>query len=221
LPNRGRPGQEHHHGFLQVTEGTQIQEGEIMKKSLLSVLLLLLFCVSASAGVKKTKLSAADLQKRQAVMASADHQIVPGSRIGPIRLGMGQDQVLEILGQPDYDIPGNRAFYPRYQYISLNLCVSFSGGSTPTVIVIEAQGWTNGHNKTLGDTYWKQIERVEMNWSTGTGVKLGSSSFDVKRAFSAYGFDDSRYSMLYKNLGISFTLTADRMVDTISVSTFD
>jgi hypothetical protein len=191
-----------------------------MKKAVLTALVMLVLCVSASAKAKKIKLSAADLQKRQAVMASADHEIVPGRRIGPIRLGMGQDQVLEILGQPDYDIPGNRAFYPRYQYISLNLCVSFSGGSTPAVIVIDAQGWTGGH-KTLGDTYWKQIERVEMNWSTGTGVKLGSSSFDVKRAFSAHEFDDSRYSMLYRNLGISFTLTEDRVVDTISVRTFD
>ena len=188
---------------------------------MLTVLVMLLVYGSASARAKKIKVSAADMQKRQAVVASADHEIVPGSRIGPIRLGMGQDQVLDILGQPDYAIPADRANYPRFQYISLNLCVSFSGGSTPSVVEIDAQGWTNGGNKTLGDTYWKQIERVDMNWSTRTGVKLGSNSFDVKRAYSGYGFDDSRYSMLYRNLGVIFILTADYMVDEISVRTFE
>jgi hypothetical protein len=191
-----------------------------MKKPLLMVLLLLLICVSASAGGKKIKLSPADLQKRQAVMASADHEIVPGRRIGPIRLGMGQDQVLQILGQPDYDLPGDRGHYPNYQYISLNLRVSFSSGSTPSVIVIDAQGWSSGH-KTLGETHWKQIEPVEVNWATSSGVKLGSSSFDVKRGFGTPGEDDSRYSMLYKNLGLSLILTVDYVVDSISVRNFD
>jgi hypothetical protein len=68
-----------------------------VKKALL-VSLLLLVCITASAGNKKIKLSPADLQKRQAVIASADHEIVPARRIGPISLGMGQDQVLAILG---------------------------------------------------------------------------------------------------------------------------
>jgi hypothetical protein len=51
------------------------------------------------------------------------------------------------------------------------------------------------------------------------GVKLESSSFDVKRAYSAYGYEDSKGIMMnYKGLGIRFILTMDLMVSSISVS---
>jgi hypothetical protein len=189
-----------------------------MKKALLMVSMLLLVCGSVFARGKKVKLSPADLQKRQAVMASPDHEIVPGRRIGPIRLGMGQDQVLAILGQPDYAVPFNRGEYPKYVYESLNLLIYFSPDATPSVRAVQAKGWRK-NSKTLGQTYWgKNIEPIQTNWSTSTGVTLGSTSFDVQRAYSTFTHQDSEVSMSYDALKISFVITMDHMVDTIIVS---
>jgi hypothetical protein len=188
-----------------------------MKNPLLLVSLLLLACVSTSAGNKKIKLSAEDQQKRQAVIASSDHQIVPGSRIGPIRLGMGQDQVLAVMGQPDYAIPGDQLSSPEYYYNSLNLIIYFTKDAAPTVNFITAQAFSKGP-RTLGKTNWKDIQPVQTNWSANSGVNLGATSFDVKRAFSAYGYEDtSGIFMNYKGMGISFTFTMDHMVSAISV----
>jgi len=188
-----------------------------MKKPVLMVLLLLLVCVSASAGNKKIKLPPADLQKRQAAIASADHQIVPGRRIGPISLGMGQDQVLAILGQPDYAIPAQGYGGPKYYYDSLNLVVFFTSEAAPSVNFITAQGFTKGV-RTLGKTNWKDIQTIQTNLSANSGVNLGSTSFDVKRAYSAYGYEDSSGIMMnYKGLGFSYVLTMDHMVSSISV----
>src|ERR1041384_2357686 len=50
--------------------------------------LLPLGCASTSS------VSTADLQKRQQAMAKSDLLIVPGQRVGPIRLGMGWDEVI-------------------------------------------------------------------------------------------------------------------------------
>jgi hypothetical protein len=189
-----------------------------MKKPVLMIAVLLAFCISAGARNKKIKLSSADLQKRQAVIASADHQIVPARRIGPISLGMGQDQVLSVLGQPDYAIPG-RGYGggPQYYYDSLNLIILFTSDAAPSVTSITAQAFTKGV-RTLGKTDWKNIMPVETNWSTNPGVKLGATAFDVKRAYSAYGYEDTGVMMNYKGLGIRFILTMDHMVSSISVS---
>jgi hypothetical protein len=204
--------------FLGVMEVTRIEKGETVKKPLLMVLLLLV-CLSASAGNKKNKLSPTDLQKRQAVISSPDHQIAPNRRIGPISLGMGQDQVLAILGQPDFDVPARGyGSSPQYYYDSLNLIIYFTTDAAPAVSMITAQGFTKGA-RTLGKTDWKNIQPIETNWSASAGVQLGSSSFEVKRAYSAYGYEDTGGIMMnYKGLGISFILTMDHMVSSISVS---
>jgi hypothetical protein len=185
-----------------------------MKKTILIVLLLI--GVSAFAGNKKIKLSPADLQKRQAVIASA-REIVPGRRIGPISLGMGQDQVLATLGQPDYAIPAQGYSGPKYYYDSLNLIVFFTSEAAPSVNFISAQAFTKGV-RTLGKTNWKDIQPIQTNWSGSSGVNLGATAFDVKRAYSAYGYEDTSGIMMnYKGLGISFVLTMDHMVSSISV----
>jgi hypothetical protein len=185
-----------------------------MKKTILIALLLI--GVSACATDRKIKLSPEDLQKRQAVIASA-REIVPGRRIGPISLGMGQDQVLATLGQPDYAIPVQGYSPPKYYYDSLNLVIFFTSDAAPSVNYISAQAFSKGA-RTLGNTNWKDIQPVQTNWSASAGVNLGATSFDVKRAYSAYGYEDSGGIMMnYKSLGISFILTMDHKVSSISV----
>jgi hypothetical protein len=189
-----------------------------MKKSILTVLVLLLAYGSTSAGNKKIKLSAADLQKRQAAKAG-DHLIVPSQGIGPIRLGMGQDQVLEIFGQPDYAVPAQGWFAPKYMYDSLNLVVYFSQDAAPAVTSITAQAFSEKGTRPMTEVYWKYFEPVETNWSTIQGVNLGASSFDIKRAYSTSQDEDTAgVTMNYKGLGISFNVSVDHKVYSITVS---
>jgi hypothetical protein len=189
-----------------------------MKKSVLMLLLLLLVCVSPSAGNKKIKLSAEDQQKRQAAKAG-DHLIVPSRGIGPITLRMGQDQVLAILGQPDYAVPAKGYFSPKYMYDSLNLIVYFSQDAAPTVVSITTQAFSEKGSRPMSEVYWKYFEAVETNWSTLQGVNLGATSFDIKRAYSAYQYDDTAGVMMnYKGLGISFSVSVDHKVYSITVS---
>jgi hypothetical protein len=197
---------------------TRIEKGEIMKKALLTALAMLFVCGSAPAGNKKIKLSAEDLQKRQ-VAKAGDHLIVPSSGIGPVKLGMAQDQVLAILGQPDYTVPAKRYFSPKYMYDSLNLVVYFSQDAAPTVISITAQAFSQKGARPMTEVYWKYFEAVETNWSTPQGVNLGATSFDIKRAYSAYQYEDTAGVMMdYKRLGISFSVSVDHKVYSITVS---
>jgi hypothetical protein len=189
-----------------------------MKKALLMVSMLLLVCGSVSAHGKKIKLSAEDLQKRQAAKA-ADHLIVPSRGIGPLKLGMAQDQVLAILGQPDYAVPAKRYFSPKYMYDSLNLMVAFSSDAAPTVISITAQAFSEKGARPMTEVYWKYFEPIETNWSTLQGVSLGATSFDIKRAYSAFQYEDTAGVMMdYKGLGITFSVSVDHKVYSIAVS---
>ena len=52
----------------------------------------------AGAATGRDKASAADAEKRQAAMQNT--AIIPGQSIGPIRLGMGMDEVQSLLGKP-------------------------------------------------------------------------------------------------------------------------
>src|SRR5438874_2473547 len=80
--------------------------------------------------------SHADQQKRRQAVASSDHLIVPGKRIGPIRLEMGMDEVMVTLGHPDWrqtaTQPWERGVVgDTWYYTDLNLSIFFSVGTTP------------------------------------------------------------------------------------------
>ena len=66
-----------------------------------------------------------------ALVAAAPAQavIVPGRSMAGVRLGMSQERVLEILGDPDTDFT-YRSGLTTYAYKSLRLRVTFSPGRT-------------------------------------------------------------------------------------------
>ncbi|MDE3083876.1 MAG: hypothetical protein KGJ37_01485, partial [Verrucomicrobiota bacterium] len=189
-----------------------------IKCSLVAAMALVLAgCVSQPGS--GSRVSAAEQQKRQQALAASDHLIVPGERIGPVRLGMGMDEVVATLGQPDYAITlpyqGGRQ---EWKYDSLNLAIYFRAGSAPWVDTVETVAW-NDTGKTLGNSTWVDVDPVITVFQTDNGIGLGASSFQVRRAYSSYGYQDTGgYGMNYTQLGVYFGLQSDRRVTTISVT---
>ncbi len=146
-----------------------------------------LFLTGCAAG----RASAADLQKRQQAMAQSDQLIVPDQRIGPVRLGMGMDEVIAELGQPDFTdkVDGG---HPSWRYWSLNLTVVFDRSSAPAVDWIETNTWTDSPLLTV--------------FRTAEGLHIGSSSFDVKRAYGSPEVDQNGYVMQYNSRKIDFQI---------------
>jgi hypothetical protein len=175
--------------------------------SLVTAAVVLSSCASTTSNV-----SAADLQKRQQALTASDHLIVPGQRIGPIRLGMGMDEVLATLGQPDNIRKDeiNHLAGDQWYYWSLNMSVAFSRGSAPTVFSISTNCWGKS-GSTLGTSYWADMEPIQTVFRTENGIGLGSTSFEVRRAYSSYSYEDSGgVWMDYKGLGLQFIVTNDQ-----------
>src|ERR1041384_1739129 len=92
--------------------------------------LLPLGCASPSS------VSTADLQKRQQAMAKSDLLIVPGQRVGRIRLGMGWGEGIATLGDPhcSYTNPGDPSkIDTQMKSLSLNLVLYFGTSAAPTI----------------------------------------------------------------------------------------
>ncbi len=142
------------------------------------------------AGCAASGASAADLQKRQQAMAQSDQLIVPDQRIGPVRLGMDMDEVVAELGQPDFKGVMN-GDHPSFRYWSLNLTVGFDNSSAPAVYWVETNTWTDSP--------------LLIVFRTDNGIHIGSSSFEVKRA---YGSPERSYpdTMIYDSRKFTFVI---------------
>ena len=97
----------------------------------------------------------------QAAQAKADNLIVPGQRIGHIRIGMLLDEFVSTAGQPntrrtDESVPGRRIL--RYYY---------SGWSADLLDV--AAPWVCA------------IYVSSPQWNTESGLRVGDSVFDMTR----------------------------------------
>lgn len=171
--------------------------------------------LAAGCATSGSNVSPADMQKRQQALANSDHLIVPGQRIGPIRLGMGMDEVVATLGQPDY---ANTAYgWTTWKYVSLNMSISFPSGAAPGVNSVSAVAW-NDSGKTIGESTWADVNPVTTVFQTANGIGLGSSTFDVKRGYASSNYTDGGgYSMDFTGLGIAFWSINDRRVTTIIV----
>jgi hypothetical protein len=151
--------------------------------------------------------SAADREKRRQAMAASDHLIIPGERIGPIRLGMGMDQVLETLGRPDSTQTTRDSYH--WHYSDLNMQLDFDLGAAPSVRQVQTGAYTDKPIDTNA-MVWSDLKPVTTVFCTDNGIQLGASSFDVKRAFSAYSYTDpGGVVMNYEHVGIRFGVTSD------------
>jgi hypothetical protein len=166
--------------------------------------------VSAADKEKKEK------EKRRQTMAASDHLIVPGERIGPIRLGMGMDEVLETLGRPD-SMQTRRDTY-HWHYPDLNMQIDFDLGAAPSVRQISTSAYTDKPFDT-NTMSWSDLKPVATVFHTDKGIQLGASSFDVKRAFSSYSYTDpGGVTMNFEHIGIRFAVMSDFRVWAISIT---
>jgi len=163
--------------------------------------------------------SAEALQQRAQVLNQYGTAIVPGQGIGPIRVGMGMDQVQALLGPPDGTVYNPSNIVDGWRYISMNLFIMFTDTPTPTVRTITTEVYTKSE-VTFGDQTWDDAYPVQTVYKTASGIQLGSSSFDVQRAYGS-GYADlggQALMMIYQGAGISFRVTrADKRVVSITV----
>jgi len=174
---------------------------------MIRIFLLVLFigpAVVLLAGCASSGVSAADMQKRQQAVAASDLLIVPGERIGPVRLGMGMDELVAKLGQPDIVI--HQIVDDRWDYRSLNLMVGIDHSAAPAVNDISNVNWSDAPLLTV--------------FKTAEGIGIGASSFDVKRVYGSPDSGDS-YDMTYHSLRMRFFITdTDHSVMQISTGPY-
>jgi hypothetical protein len=130
---------------------------------------------------------------------------------------MGMDEVQGILGKPpESSNPPTGAFWV---YPDLNLEISFTQNAAPIVVAV---GTTSYSRKAEKNLLWKEIRPVKVAFQTANGITLGSTSFDVQRAYgNQYEDPNVRLSygtfMNYKSLGLTFMITSDHIVWKITV----
>jgi hypothetical protein len=193
-----------------------LTKGAIVKQflAILSIsLLLVVLPVPASAGKH-------DAPVDSSRATTPDNKIIPGERIGAIRLGMGMDEVQSQLGKPSGWTTAGQGQGATWYYVDLNLSISFSTGAAPYVRGVSTNVWARKPKTTFGKMYWKGMTPVKVVFQTANGIGLGSTSFDVSRAYSGNEHEDDSYGigMSYKSLGLYFQFTMDHMVRSIAIS---
>lgn len=192
-----------------------------MKHIFRTLALILAFLSLASCASGPYQASAEALQQRASVISRYGTVIVPGESIGPIRLGMGMDEVQAMLGTPDGTSYNPNGVVDEWRFISMNLGIGFTDTPTPTVNAIWTEVYTKSDGVTFGEQTWDDGYPVQTLYKTSDGIQLGSTSFDVQRAYGS-GYTDpggSALMMTYANAGISFRVTrSDKRVVSIGVS---
>ncbi len=163
--------------------------------------------------------SAQDQQQRQQAVAQYGNRIVPGDGIGPVKLGMGMDEVQARLGEPDSADTGPEGNVAAWNYYSMNLYVGFTASSTPSVNSVSTWVYTKD-SVSFGAQTWGDGYPVQTVFQLDDGIKLGSTSFEVQRAFGEYTDSSGGIMMQYPN-GLSFRVTkGDHRVVQIEVANF-
>lgn len=188
-------------------------------KRLLPILCLLLFPATAPRLAPAQILSGRPTPVTGSRATSPDNLIVPFRRIGAVRLGMGMDEVRAMLGNPSGRIRADNISGGTWYYEALNLTVNFDRGAAPIVTSVSTIGWGR-KSKKLGNLFWKDIQPVKVNFQTAEGIGIGASAFDVRRAYSNYGYqDEAGLFMRYESLGLTFSVTVDHVIYAIGIYT--
>jgi len=160
---------------------------------------------------------AQEQQQRRQALERSDNLIVPGERIGPIRLGMFMDQVEALLGPRDAGVKNLNGVVTQWSYFSLNLVVDFDAIAAQRVISVGTELYTK-KSTTYGDERWSDVYPVTTVFVLNNGIGLGATSFDVQRAYSRnYATNGTDIFMEYDHLGLSFRVTRDHRVVDIGV----
>ena len=130
------------------------------RRTLVALLIVLAVLLGGGVLLRRT------LKPRRAMLApdvTARHPIVPGMALGPVKLGMTQEQVTAVLGKAD-SLAGAR----NWQYRDPDLAILWDKSNPPTAVMIFGGGWPNLTN---------------LPYRTSEGIGLGSSVADVTAAW--------------------------------------
>ena len=192
-----------------------------MKHVIRGVGLALAFLSLASCASGPYQAPAEQLAQRASALSRYGTAIVPGESIGPIRLGMGMDEVQALLGKPDGWSHNPNGIVDVWRYFSMNLGIGFTATATPTVNSVWTEVYTKSDDVTFGDQTWDDGYPVQTVYKTSNGIQLGSTSFDVQRAYGSDYVDRAGDALMmdYRSYGLSFRVTrSDKRVVSIAVS---
>jgi hypothetical protein len=132
---------------------------------------------------------------------SSGWAVMPGSSIGPVRLGMTKPEVVAVLGEPDRIPDGSEDAW--WSYDRDGLAVVFALDIPPEPFVVDLQGGSIAH----------PVEREKFRARTPNGVGIGSSRDEVVAAFGKadpHEIEDG--DLIFSNAGILFRVEDDRVV---------
>lgn len=187
------------------------------KALMFSTLAITAFLFFGCASTGSNSVSGADVQKRQQALARSDLLIVPGQRVGPIRIGIGWDEVIATLGEPDFSYVNTGdplKIETQMRYHSLNLEIVFGGSATPMVKLMRVVARSTKQTYCQASN-WAEMEPVTTAFKTAEGIGLGSSSFDVARTYGPYEAVGTVF-MRYPQRNLGFTVTPDHRVCAIT-----
>ena len=117
---------------------------------------------------------------------AADQLIVPGTRLGPVSLGLSGTQVVELLGEPPSSEPSDPG--PTLFFDHPRIAVALNG-------------------QQLGNSVVDTVSTDSADFADAHGIRVGSSSSDVIAAYgSSYQRtdDDGMWTLWYDDQGIRF-----------------
>lgn len=133
--------------------------------------------------------------------ASIDWQLVPGERIGPVRLGMSAFEVTSALGSPESTAHG------PFEYLALNLAVIFTAEGRVEAILC-------GYG--YGDDLDPPPNGHRCRPLSPDGIGIGSTRAQVVERFGQPEFDpttpDGTGTLMYRRTrGVEFVLRDDKV----------
>lgn len=111
--------------------------------------------------------------------AEADQLIVPGQRIGDIKLGMKMDEVTRILGNPDKDPSHTEDGLLEYHFMKSHLLMVDVEPSSKTVKMI-ATGLISSYKTSNGIQIGSPVEEVQKQMGSINLIKLNETSYTLK-----------------------------------------
>jgi hypothetical protein len=106
---------------------------------------------------------------------SYDHLIVPGERIGPVRMGASVSSVVQHLGEPDWV---KRFLADEVTYGYEDECISFT--------------WEDSGVEPEIESGWRGINVTCDKWKTADGLRVGSSPRDIISQIGTYCADNKK-----------------------------
>ncbi len=111
--------------------------------------------------------------------AWSDQLIVPGQRIGDIKLGMKMDEVTKILGNPDKDPAKTEDGMLEYQFMKNHLLIIDVEPSSKSVKML-ATGLIPSYKTSNGIQIGSTMENVQKQMGATKLIKLNETSFTLK-----------------------------------------